>query len=641
MNQSYVLRRRFCAQALLLITLGIAGCSGGGGGGGSTAPPPGVPPVDNAPEAQLAALVGVLTGDIALVINVIDSDTDAVNLALSFSIDGGASFVALSLTPTSPSPNGLVADADGESYTFLWDSTAAGVGTAAIASQVRVRVIPSNARTGPEVLSGVFSIDNVPPPSAQLSVTSVTPSFGPGGTLVTIEGFNFGDDPQALTVRFGSESMRIASLVSSATPDPLGFASTVVVITSPEAIGGAVEIVRAGSSLLTPIIFRAAPRVEEVAPAVISAVGGGASIVLRGAQLDVAPVTVRFLANGQDLSVAPSAIAPDLLQVAFPVGLTPAPGGSIVDIEVVTAGGPGNRVQLFLAPGAGVPLPMPPGVTRATVPMRAAVAIVPIRFRLFDTVGTDLANWNVEYSENGGVFQSCTQAAIAPLVASLGTSSVDGGMEHIFLWDAGSDLSPDFHRQIRMRVESFSTIGAIGAAWTSPPLWLSGEATTSFVEEFDSTARQDAAATTADWNHALGTPFGAAGKLVGLAEAAPESPWGDGSDGVFAPASSVTLTTDGVDPVYGGLDGVYRFSSFMLPSGAVLTASGSNALDIRVLGTVTIAGEIQVSGANGGVGSLFAAGSGGAGGPGASAGGAGGAVVAGIAVNGVAGGRGG
>ncbi|MFN0060191.1 MAG: hypothetical protein ACKVX7_17170, partial [Planctomycetota bacterium] len=72
---------------------------------------------------------------------------------------------------------------------------------------------------------------------------------------------------------------------------------------------------------------------------------------------------------------------------------------------------------------------------------------------------------------------------------------------------------------------------------------------------------------------------------------------GSGVLGAFAPSANVNLTTNGVDP-FGGLNGVFEFSSISIPAAVTVTVTGDNPLVLRSTGDVTIAGTIDISGAN-------------------------------------------
>ncbi|MEC7948719.1 MAG: hypothetical protein VX265_14225, partial [Myxococcota bacterium] len=83
---------------------------------------------------------------------------------------------------------------------------------------------------------------------------------------------------------------------------------------------------------------------------------------------------------------------------------------------------------------------------------------------------------------------------------------------------------------------------------------------------------------------------------------------GTGSDGSWSlgtSAASITLAA-----------GEYNYTDFTLPAGTILTASGSDPLVIRATGTVTISGEIDLSGEDGDPASSGSAGGAGGGGGG-------------------------
>lgn len=86
----------------------------------------------------------------------------------------------------------------------------------------------------------------------------------------------------------------------------------------------------------------------------------------------------------------------------------------------------------------------------------------------------------------------------------------------------------------------------------------------------------------------------------------------DGTSGAFAPASNQTLAA-----------GEYDFTTFTIPSGVVVTVTGSAPLIVKTQGAVAIDGSLVANGAAGGNGVTYT--NAGAGGEGVAGGGAGGA----------------
>ena len=77
---------------------------------------------------------------------------------------------------------------------------------------------------------------------------------------------------------------------------------------------------------------------------------------------------------------------------------------------------------------------------------------------------------------------------------------------------------------------------------------------------------------------------------------------GDGSDGEFSPATFAAFDTNaGATPTTVTLDSsrVYQFTTFSLPSGYSLFGTGSSPLRIRVQGSVSVGGTIDLSGSDG------------------------------------------
>ncbi len=139
-------------------------------------------------------------------------------------------------------------------------------------------------------------------------------------------------------------------------------------------------------------------------------------------------------------------------------------------------------------------------------------------------------------------------------------------------------------------------------------------------EEFTSNSREDAAATTANWNGSK--PFVGATPGAVTAVFAPFA--GNGSDGAFEPVvGDVTfLDTGDVN------QRVYNYTSINVRIGAFVVGQGNFGLVMRCQGDVTVDGGITVNGADGGTGGTGSAGDidakggpGGAGGAGGFAGG--------------------
>ncbi|MBL8897284.1 MAG: hypothetical protein JNM84_06640 [Planctomycetes bacterium] len=113
------------------------------------------------------------------------------------------------------------------------------------------------------------------------------------------------------------------------------------------------------------------------------------------------------------------------------------------------------------------------------------------------------------------------------------------------------------------------------------------------------------------------------GLCVSLAAQAPVLPdnGGSGADGVFAPATNVTLDT--------AVQALYEFTSVTIPAGVVVNVIGPRPLAIRSIGPVIIDGELRGSGQIGSTGgNNLPGGAGGAGGPGGGRGGDGGCMPA-------------
>lgn len=108
------------------------------------------------------------------------------------------------------------------------------------------------------------------------------------------------------------------------------------------------------------------------------------------------------------------------------------------------------------------------------------------------------------------------------------------------------------------------------------------------LEPFNSAAKLDTVATSADWAES------APGFLVNGAGG------GSGADGNFNAATDTVLTTSVFDPDVGGdVPRVYNFQGFNIEPNVRVTAVGEFPLFIRCAGDVTISGILDVSGAGG------------------------------------------
>lgn len=125
----------------------------------------------------------------------------------------------------------------------------------------------------------------------------------------------------------------------------------------------------------------------------------------------------------------------------------------------------------------------------------------------------------------------------------------------------------------------------------------------SFTEDFSSLTRRDTAST-AVWNlvsQKLHLP------LYVDAETGTESDnevfsIGTGEDGVFNSSTYSAFDLNGgsiANQVLLSSDRIYNFTSFELDAGTTVLAQGTNALEIRVQGVVSISGTINISGGDG------------------------------------------
>ena len=141
-----------------------------------------------------------------------------------------------------------------------------------------------------------------------------------------------------------------------------------------------------------------------------------------------------------------------------------------------------------------------------------------------------------------------------------------------------------------------------------------------FTEEFVDTDYQLASGTTANWNNTKPYVGGAAGTLT--AAFAPYA--GDGTDGAFnaTVGSTIALNTGT------SAQRVYNYTTFSIPIGATVVATGNYPLVVHCQGAADISGDLRLDASNGGHGARgdstsgpATGGIGGLGGPGGSNGG--------------------
>lgn len=131
-------------------------------------------------------------------------------------------------------------------------------------------------------------------------------------------------------------------------------------------------------------------------------------------------------------------------------------------------------------------------------------------------------------------------------------------------------------------------------------------------ETFDTAGLVDSTNSTAVWNIVRGTvhlPYivdrtkGASGANGGGTPEDDEVDIGDGRDGAFTSDRFSQFDTAGgrdLNNITLDTSRIYRFTTFTLPSGVRLKASGTSPLRIYVLGDMEIAGTIDINGADGG-----------------------------------------
>jgi hypothetical protein len=144
---------------------------------------------------------GVQSGVIALNYTLSNPAGFTCTLAVSFSVDGGATF-----KPATPGPGGdgtadLASSAAGTARVFDWNSLADGVALGAPVGTVRIRLTPADTAPGTSSTTANFTVDNSAdtPPSASMT----TPSGTQGGLVpIAYSLIDAESDPCSLQVLF-------------------------------------------------------------------------------------------------------------------------------------------------------------------------------------------------------------------------------------------------------------------------------------------------------------------------------------------------------------------------------------------------------------------------------------------------------
>lgn len=168
---------------------------------------------------SVATPVGTQSGIIPLQYTLVDSSNTATTITVEFSTNGGTSFQPATGAPGGEGTTGLATSGPpGIGHVFEWNSVADGVGLAAVAHGILVRITPQNTVLGSPVLTAVFTVDNTAhtPPSA----TVVAPAGTQSG-LVSI-GYSLVDAQSDFCTIAVSFSVDGGTTFAPATPGPGG-----------------------------------------------------------------------------------------------------------------------------------------------------------------------------------------------------------------------------------------------------------------------------------------------------------------------------------------------------------------------------------------------------------------------------------
>jgi hypothetical protein len=114
------------------------------------------------PSVTLTTPVGIQAGLVSISYSLIDAESDPCSIVASFSVDGGTTYSAATAGPGGDGSVSLASSpAGGVGHVFLWNSVADGVGLGATATQVRIRLRPSDGQTGAFGSTTNFSVNNV------------------------------------------------------------------------------------------------------------------------------------------------------------------------------------------------------------------------------------------------------------------------------------------------------------------------------------------------------------------------------------------------------------------------------------------------------------------------------------------------
>ena len=149
-------------------------CGGGGGGGG---------PRNTIPVVIVGTPGGPVSGNVAVSYTLFDAEPEACTIVVEFSVNGGVTYAVATMALGGDGLTGLAATPGGAAHTYLWNSLADGVATGALNGNVRIRITPTNSKTGAPASTLSFSVDNS---SNSAPSVAITPLVGSQNGNVTV-----------------------------------------------------------------------------------------------------------------------------------------------------------------------------------------------------------------------------------------------------------------------------------------------------------------------------------------------------------------------------------------------------------------------------------------------------------------------
>jgi hypothetical protein len=214
---------------------------------------------------------------------------------------------------------------------------------------VQVKLTVSNAG-GPIVSDDIFTVQPAPAftdPGGQFS-----PTHGPPGTQITLNGFNFnvgtpqvqfGTAETANVVGTPTSTQIVAQVPSGLVPAGSTGADVKITVTTTAGVAVSDDTFHAEATIPAPTF--ATPPAPQFTPK--SGVGGQ-TITLNGQNFNVPPVTVKFDTVTATMVGSPS---PTQIAAQVPIGMTPAGTPKQIKITVTTGGGSTTSSDTFTVNG--------------------------------------------------------------------------------------------------------------------------------------------------------------------------------------------------------------------------------------------------------------------------------------------------